>query len=138
MAMISATAVVLAARPSPTAGLPQLRVARVMRLRCSSSKDTTRTMSTCDHHYCEMASSALAPVILKGAPLLTAASAMSSAALAEVDERMSAERTWLSNDLLGWIVLVAVGLVLSFYTVYSSMSILDGDNVQSGASGIML
>ncbi|KAF6996767.1 hypothetical protein CFC21_013075 [Triticum aestivum] len=126
MAMISATTVVLATRPSPAAGLPQLRVARAVRLRCSYSKDSKR------------ASLALAPVILKGAPLLAAASAMSAATLAEVDERMSAERTRLSNDLLGWILLVAVGLVLSFYTVYSSMPILDDDDDQSSAGGITL
>lgn len=112
------------------AGLPQLRVARAERLRCRCSKK---------------ASSALAPVVAKGMPLLAAASAtaasaapMLATAMALADERMSTEGTRLSNDLLGWILLVAVGLVLSFYTVYSSMSILDDDDDQSGAGGITL
>ncbi|EMS65022.1 Photosystem II reaction center W protein, chloroplastic [Triticum urartu] len=115
MATISATTVGFAARPSPAAGLPQLRVARAARLRCSSSKDHKKA-----------ASSAVAPAVAKGARLLVAAPA-----LLEVDERMSAERTWLGDSLLGWILLGAVGLVLSFHSVYSY--ILD-DGHQSGST----
>ncbi|XBJ11544.1 hypothetical protein VPH35_016231 [Triticum aestivum] len=63
----------------------------------------------------------------QGAPLLVAAPA-----LLEVDERMSAERTWLGDNLLGWILLGAVGLVLCFHSVYSYI-LDDGD--QSGAGG---
>ncbi|KAM3411680.1 hypothetical protein ACQJBY_003384 [Aegilops geniculata] len=116
MATISSTTVGFAARRSPAAGLPQLRVARAVRLRCSYSKNHKKA-----------ASSAVASVVAKGAPLLVAAPA-----LVEVDERMSAERTWLSNSLLGWILLGAVGLILSFHIVYSY--ILD-DGGQSRASG---
>ncbi|KAF6991033.1 hypothetical protein CFC21_013398 [Triticum aestivum] len=127
MATISSTMVLVAAIPSPALGLPQLRVARAERLRCRFSKRV---------------SSALAPVVTKGVPLLavastTAASAapMLASALALVDERMSSEATGLSNDLLGWVLLAAIGLVLCFYTVYSST--FDDDD-QSGGGGIAL
>ncbi|KAE8815716.1 Photosystem II reaction center W protein, chloroplastic [Hordeum vulgare] len=144
MAKISTTAVVLAARPSRAAELPQLRVARAARpsraaelprlrvaraarLRCSYSKDLKKK-----------ASPDLAPVVANGEPPLAPANAMSAAAalaLVEVDERMSAERTWLSDNLLGWVLLGAVGLVLSFHSVYSY--IVD-DGEQSGGGGIAL
>ncbi|XP_044445392.1 photosystem II reaction center W protein, chloroplastic-like [Triticum aestivum] len=119
MATISATAVFVAARPQRSPGLPRLRVAKAARLRCSCSKDLKKK-----------ASSALAMAVVKGAPLLAEASAMAVAAApvlapALVDERVSTDGTGLSHDLLGWILMVAFGLALS-YTYYSS--ILKDDN----------
>ncbi|VAH09072.1 hypothetical protein VPH35_003937 [Triticum aestivum] len=134
MPAISATTVfVVAARPSQALWLPRLRVAKAARLRCrcSYSKDLMRK-----------ASSALALAVVKGAPLLAEASAMMVATgpvlapvlvLALVDEQiMPTEGAGLKNDLLGWILVVALGLALS-YTVYTS--ILDDDD-QSSAGGI--
>ncbi|KAM3411678.1 hypothetical protein ACQJBY_003382 [Aegilops geniculata] len=127
---MAATFVVgFAARPSPALGLPRLRLARAegLRCRCRVSKK---------------ASSALAPMVAKGAPLLAKASGMASAApmlasaLALVDEGMSGERAGQSNDLLGWTLLLALGLVLCFYAVYSTT--FDDDDDQSGGGGIML
>ncbi|KAI5019562.1 hypothetical protein ZWY2020_044450 [Hordeum vulgare] len=122
-----ATAFVVAARPSPALGLPKPRLARAERVRCRCSKKP---------------SSSLAPLVAKGVPLLGAASAMAASAapmlasaLALVDERMSSEGTGPSSDLLGWILLVALGLALCFYTVYSST--FDDDD-QSGGGGITL
>ncbi|EMS54250.1 Photosystem II reaction center W protein, chloroplastic [Triticum urartu] len=120
---------VFAARPSPALGLPGLRLTRAkgLRCRCSVSKK---------------ASSALAPMVAKGAPLLAKASCMAStapmlaSALALVDEGMSGERAGQSNDLLGWTLLLALGLVLCFYAVYSTT--FDDDDDHSGGGGITL
>ena len=97
-------------------------MARAERLRCRFSKRV---------------SSALAPVVTKGVPLLavastTAASAapMLASALALVDERVSTDGTGLSHDLLGWIQMVAFGLALS-YTYYSSILKDDNDDDHS-------
>ncbi|KAM7253731.1 hypothetical protein ACFE04_031413 [Oxalis oulophora] len=61
--------------------------------------------------------------------------AMSSPAMALVDERLSGEGTGLpfglSNNLLGWILLGVFGLIWSLYTVYTST--LDEDE-ESGMS----
>ncbi|KAE8816332.1 Photosystem II reaction center W protein, chloroplastic [Hordeum vulgare] len=135
MPAIGATAVFVAARPPPRAlGLPQLSLraagARTGRLRCSCYKDLK-----------EKASSALALAVVKGAPLLAAASAMTAAAgpvlapalaLALVDGLVSAEGTGLGDDLLGWTLMVAFGLALS-HTVYPDD---DDDDDQSSAGGI--
>uniref|UniRef100_A0A452ZIS6 PSII 6.1 kDa protein n=5 Tax=Triticinae TaxID=1648030 RepID=A0A452ZIS6_AEGTS len=126
-AMAATSIVVFAARPSPALGLPRLRLARAEGLRCRVSKK---------------ASSALAPMVAKGAPLLSKASGMASAApmlasaLALVDEGMSGERAGQSNDLLGWALLLVLGLVLCFYAVYSTT--FDDDDDRSGGGGIML
>ncbi|KAM3405201.1 hypothetical protein ACQJBY_007971 [Aegilops geniculata] len=128
MAMISpAAATVVAARPAQALGLPQLRVTRAERLRCGYSKDGQE---------------AATPAVVKGVPLLAAASAAvtaaaaASPALALVDERMSTEGTGLSlglsNNLLGWILLGVFGLIWSLYTVYSST--LDDDDESGGLS----
>uniref|UniRef100_A0A452ZHU3 PSII 6.1 kDa protein n=1 Tax=Aegilops tauschii subsp. strangulata TaxID=200361 RepID=A0A452ZHU3_AEGTS len=110
------------------AGLPQLRVTRAEKLRCGYSKDGKEA-------------AAASPAVVKGAPLLAAASAAVSAtaaspALALVDERMSTEGTGLSlglsNNLLGWILLGVFGLIWSLYTVYSST--LDDDDESGGLS----
>uniref|UniRef100_A0A8R7K2M5 PSII 6.1 kDa protein n=1 Tax=Triticum urartu TaxID=4572 RepID=A0A8R7K2M5_TRIUA len=129
MATISATAVFVAAGPPWSPGLPRLRVAKTAsRLRCSCSKDLKNK-----------ASSALAMAVVKGAPLLAEAKAMAVAAapvlapalvLALVDERVSTDGTGLSHDLLGWILMVAFGLALS-YTYYSSILKDDNDDDHS-------
>ncbi|KAF6996728.1 hypothetical protein CFC21_013040 [Triticum aestivum] len=140
MAAIGATTVfVAAAGPSQALGLPRLRVAKATRLRCrcSYSKDLVRK-----------ASSALAALaVVKDAPLLVEASAMMAATgpvlapmlvLALVDERiMPMEGAGMNNDLLGWILVVALGLALS-YTVYSSILDDDDDDDQSSVGGIMI
>ncbi|KAF6996729.1 hypothetical protein CFC21_013041 [Triticum aestivum] len=135
MASISATAVFVAAGPPRSLWLPRLSVAKAARLRCSCSKDLKKK-----------ASSALAMAVVKGAPLLAEASAMAVAAapvlapalvLALVDERVSTYGTGLSHDLLGWILMVAFGLALS-YTVYSSILQDDNDDDQSTAGGITI
>ncbi|XP_037421333.1 photosystem II reaction center W protein, chloroplastic-like [Triticum urartu] len=128
MAMISpAAATVVAARPAQALGLPQLRVTRAEKLRCAYSKDGKEEAA------------AATPAVVKGVPLLAAASAAMTAAspaLALVDERMSTEGTGLSlglsNNLLGWILLGVFGLIWSLYTVYSST--LDDDDESGGLS----
>ncbi|XBJ19171.1 hypothetical protein VPH35_010190 [Triticum aestivum] len=140
MAAIGAPTVFVAAAaagPSQALGLPRLRVAKAARLRCrcSYSKDLVRK-----------ASSALALVVVKGAPLLAEASALMAAAgpmlapllvLALVDERiMPTEGAGMNNDLLGWILVVASGLPLS-YIVYSILDD-DDDDDQSNAGGITI
>lgn len=102
---------------------------RAERLRCGYSKDGKEA-------------AAATPAVLKGVPLLAAASAAVTAAtagspaLALVDERMSTEGTGLSlglsNNLLGWILLGVFGLIWSLYTVYSST--LDDDDESGGLS----
>ncbi|XP_021770252.1 photosystem II reaction center W protein, chloroplastic-like [Chenopodium quinoa] len=63
---------------------------------------------------------------MMGASMLAAAAttAMSSPAMALVDERMSTEGTGLpfglSNNLLGWILLGVFGLIWALYFVYVS------------------
>ncbi|VAH09067.1 unnamed protein product [Triticum turgidum subsp. durum] len=130
--MISpAAATVVAARPAQALGrqpwLPQLRVTRAEKLRCAYSKDGKEEAA------------AATPAVVKGVPLLAAASAAMTAAspaLALVDERMSTEGTGLSlglsNNLLGWILLGVFGLIWSLYTVYSST--LDDDDESGGLS----
>lgn len=61
-----------------------------------------------------------------GASLMAAActAAMSSPAMALVDERLSTEGTGLpfglSNNLLGWILFGVFGLIWSLYFIYTS------------------
>ncbi|CAA2975710.1 photosystem II reaction center W protein, chloroplastic-like [Olea europaea var. sylvestris] len=54
----------------------------------------------------------------------TCAAAMSSPAMALVDERMSTEGTGLpfglSNNLLGWIIFGIFGLIWTLYIIYAS------------------
>ncbi|XP_062080819.1 photosystem II reaction center W protein, chloroplastic [Humulus lupulus] len=59
-----------------------------------------------------------------GASLMAAAMAVSSPAMALVDERLSTEGTGLpfglSNNLLGWILLGVFGLIWANYFIYTS------------------
>ncbi|XP_047312515.1 photosystem II reaction center W protein, chloroplastic-like [Impatiens glandulifera] len=70
----------------------------------------------------------------KGVALLAAASAaaLSSPAIALVDERMSTEGIGLpfglSNNLLGWILLGVFGLIWTLYTVYTGTLDEDDDS----------
>ncbi|CAA3000977.1 photosystem II reaction center W, chloroplastic-like [Olea europaea subsp. europaea] len=73
-----------------------------------------------------------------GASLIaaTCAAAMSSPAMALVDERLSTEGTGLpfglSNNLLGWIIFGVFGLIWAFYFIYTS------DLVEDEESGLSL
>ncbi|CAN1844951.1 Photosystem II reaction center W protein, chloroplastic [Linum perenne] len=77
--------------------------------------------------------------MLSNSPLVAAAvcaaAAVSSPAMALVDDRMSTEGTGLpfglSNNLLGWLLLGVFGIIWSLYTVYTSS--LDEDE-ESGLS----
>ncbi|MQL80767.1 hypothetical protein Taro_013213 [Colocasia esculenta] len=102
----------------PVLGVPQFGV-RGGRVRCSASKEK-------------------AAAAVPAAALLAAASTMavSSPALALVDERLSTEGTGLSlglsNNLLGWILLGVFGLIWALYFVYTSS--LDEDEESGGLS----
>ncbi|PIA45189.1 hypothetical protein AQUCO_01700612v1 [Aquilegia coerulea] len=106
---------------SPVLGLPAMT--RGGRVRCSAE---------------DKASSSETRVgVGMGASLMAAASAaaMSSPALALVDERLSTEGTGLpfglSNNLLGWILFGVFGLIWTLYFTYTST--LDEDE-ESGLS----
>ena len=97
------------------AGLPCLRVAKAARLscRCSYSKDLKKKVSSA----------------VKGAPLLVETSAMMVTAgpvlaptlvLALVDEQVWTVGAEVSNNLLGCILVVTFGLVLSYIPLLES------------------
>ncbi|CAM8971272.1 unnamed protein product [Rhodiola kirilowii] len=92
---------------SPIIGLPLM--ANRGGVRCSANKKCTGQEN----------------VATMGAPLLAAIAAnISSPAMALVDERMSTEGVGLpfglSNNLLGWILLVVFGLIWALYFSYTA------------------
>ncbi|KAJ1417534.1 Photosystem II PsbW, class 2 [Sesbania bispinosa] len=107
---------------SPVLGLPAM--AKMGRVRCSMEGKPSVQESKSSN-------------MGMGASLVAAAcaAAMSSPAMALVDERMSTEGTGLpfglSNNLLGWILFGVFGLIWTLYIVY--VSGLDEDE-ESGLS----
>ncbi|XP_047333659.1 photosystem II reaction center W protein, chloroplastic-like [Impatiens glandulifera] len=113
-------------QPSAILGLPAMsKISKVGKVRCSidqeKGEEEIKGLTTMG----------------KGAALMAAASAaaLSSPAMALVDERMSTEGIGLpfglSNNLLGWILLGVFGLIWALYTVYSGT--IDDDE-ESGLS----
>uniref|UniRef100_R7VYK1 PSII 6.1 kDa protein n=1 Tax=Aegilops tauschii TaxID=37682 RepID=R7VYK1_AEGTA len=66
---------------------------------------------------------------------MAATAPMLGSALALADEQ-TMSIAGLNNDLLGWILLVAFGVVLSFYAVHSS-TLDDDDQSDTGCEAFM-
>ncbi|XP_043693559.1 photosystem II reaction center W protein, chloroplastic [Telopea speciosissima] len=114
------------AMPSPVLGLPALvkkgRVVCSMEEKPNASNNSSMGMS-------------VSLVAAATAAATAATAAMSSPAMALVDERMSTEGTGLpfglSNNTLGWILLGVFALIWTLYITYTSS--LDEDE-ESGLS----